>query len=129
LGGVLAAIDKGFFQQEIADAAFSYQQEVDRGERIVVGVNRFTGSEKMQIELLKIDPAIEQKQVGRLKELRARRDNDAVRRSLEQLRRTAGGRENLVPKILEAVKVYATEGELVAALKEVFGEHKEKPLF
>jgi len=129
LGGVLAAIDKGFFQQEIADAAFSYQQEVDRGERIVVGVNRFTGSEKMQIELLKIDPAIEQKQVGRLKELRARRDNDAVRRSLEQLRRTAGGRENLVPKILEAVKVYATEGEIVAALKEVFGEHKEKPLF
>ncbi len=129
LGGVMAAIENGFFQQEIADAAYHYQQAVDRGDRIIVGVNCFTESESMQIELLKIDPIVENKQVSRLKALKSRRDNEAVARSLEQLRRTAAGSDNLIPKILNAVKVYASEGEIVAALKDVFGEYKEKPLF
>ena len=128
-GGVLKAIDQGFFQQEIADAAYEYQLAVDRDEQVVVGVNRYNTGEPVQLELLKIDPEVEKKQIGRLKQLREKRDNDAVRRSLETLKDTAKGSDNLIPKILDAVKVYATEGEIVAALKEVFGEYKEKPLF
>jgi methylmalonyl-CoA mutase, N-terminal domain len=129
LGGVLKAIDCGFFQQEIADAAYLYQQAVDRHERIVVGVNRFNSEEKPQIELLRIDPQVELKQIQRLKELRQKRDNLAVSNALTELKATAETSENLVPKILASVKCYATEGEIVAALKEVFGEYREKPLF
>jgi methylmalonyl-CoA mutase, N-terminal domain len=129
LGGVLKAIDCGFFQQEIADAAYLYQQAVDRQERIVVGVNRFNSEEKPQIELLRIDPQVESKQIQRLDELRQKRDNLAVSNALAALKATAETSENLVPKILAAVKCYATEGEIVAELKEVFGEYREKPLF
>lgn len=129
MGGVLAAIDRGFFQQEIADAAYTYQVAVDRVERVVVGVNRYTSAEPVQMDLLKIDPAIEEKQVGRLKKLKSRRDNRAVAKSLEELKKSAAATDNLIPKILNAVKLYATEGEIVAALKEVFGEYREKPLF
>ncbi|MGM0653210.1 MAG: acyl-CoA mutase large subunit family protein [Bacillota bacterium] len=128
-GGVLKAIDQGFFQQEIADAAYEYQRAVDRGEQVVVGVNRYNTGEPTQIDLLKIDPGVEKKQVGRLKQLREKRDNDSVNRSLKILKDTAKSSDNLIPKILDAVKVYATEGEIVSALKEVFGEYKEKPLF
>jgi len=129
LGGVLPAIDCGFFQQEIADAAYEYQRSVDQGRQVVVGVNRYNSGEKVQIDLLKIDPDVEEKQVRRLKQLKAKRDGDAVKRSLGRLKQTAAGGDNLIPKILEAVKVYVTEGEIVAALKEVFGEYREKPLF
>ncbi len=129
LGGVLKAIDCGFFQQEIADAAYLFQQAVDKQERIVVGVNRFNSEDKPQIELLKIDPAVETKQVERLKKLREKRDNNAVSNALNDLRVAAKTNENLVPKILAAVKCYATGGEIVALLKEVFGEYREKPLF
>jgi methylmalonyl-CoA mutase, N-terminal domain len=129
LGGVLAAIDCGYFQQEIADAAYTYQVAVDKGQRVVVGVNRYNSAEPVQMDLLKIDPAIEEKQVGRLKELKSRRDNQAVAGSLQELKKCAAGNDNLIPKILNAVKLYATEGEIVTALKEVFGEYREKPLF
>lgn len=129
LGGVLAAIDRGFFQQEIADASYIYQQAVEKGERVVVGVNRYTSGEAVQIELLKIDPAVERKQVDRLREMKQNRDGVAVNSCLERLKKAAAGRENLIPFILEAVKVYTTEGEIVAALKEVFGEYREQPLF
>lgn len=128
-GGVLAAIEQGFFQQEIADAAYNYQCAVDQGKQVVVGVNRYSSCEPMQIELLKIDPAVEQKQVERLQRLRERRDNPAVQCALADLQKTAASSDNIIPKILEAVKVYATEGEIVSSLKEVFGEYREKPLF
>lgn len=129
LGGVLSAIDQGFFQQEIADAAYNYQRAVDSEEQVIVGVNRYNSDERVEIELLKIDPAVEEKQVSRLKKLKEKRDNLAVRRSLDELAKCAAGNENIIPGILEAVKVYATIGEIVASLKEVFGEYKEKPLF
>jgi methylmalonyl-CoA mutase, N-terminal domain len=129
LGGVLKAIDCGFFQQEIADAAYNYQKAVDSGERIVVGVNRYCNDEKLQVELLKIDPVVESKQVERLKRMKTQRDNEAVGKTLLTLKNAAAGTENLIPKILDAVKCYATEGEIVATLKEVFGEYREKPLF
>ncbi|MDZ4132168.1 MAG: methylmalonyl-CoA mutase family protein, partial [Dethiobacteria bacterium] len=129
LGGVLAAIERGFFQLEIADAAYDYQRAVDKGERVVVGVNRFVDNEPVQIELLKINPEIEGKQVKRLIQLKERRDNAAVANCLIKLKEAAAGSENLIPKILDAVRVYATGGEIIAVLKEVFGEYKEKPLF
>ncbi len=129
LGGVFKAIDCGFFQQEIADAAYKFQREVDSKERVVVGVNRFSGEEKPQIDLLRIDPAVEEKQVKRLKELREKRDNLAVSTALNDLKAAATTNQNLIPKILLAVKCYATEGEIVSTLKEVFGEHREKPIF
>jgi len=129
LGGVLAAIDCGFFQQEIADAAYTYQRAIDNGDRIVVGVNRYNSDEAMQIELLKINPAVEANQVERLKLLKEKRDSEAVSRCLENLKKSAAGSDNIIPKILDAVKAYTTEGEIVGALKEVFGEYKEKPSF
>ncbi len=129
LGGVLAAIDQGFFQQEIADAAYKYQRAVDNEEQVIVGVNRYNSNEPLEIELLKIDPAVEEKQVSRLRKLKEKRDNLAVRQSLDNLVNCASGNDNIIPGILEAVKVYATIGEIVASLKEVFGEYKEKPLF
>ncbi len=129
LGGVLAAIDQGFFQQEIADAAYKYQRAVDNEEQVIVGVNRYNSDEPLEIELLKIDPAVEEKQVSRLRKLKEKRDNLAVRQSLDNLVNCASGNDNIIPGILEAVKVYATIGEIVASLKEVFGEYKEKPLF
>ncbi len=129
LGGVLPAIDCGFFQQEIADAAYEYQRAIDQGRQVVIGVNRYNSGEAVQIDLLKIDPDVEEKQVNRLKQLKKKRDDDAVKRSLEDLKKAAASSDNLIPKILEAVKVYATEGEIVAALKEEFGEYREKPLF
>ncbi len=129
LGGVLAAIERGFFQQEIADAAYDYQRAVDSGERVVVGVNRFASEETPNIELLKIDPAVEQNQVARLKRLKGRRDNIAAASALERLTGAAAGSENLIPFILEAARLYVTEGEIIAALKGVFGEYRETVLF
>lgn len=129
LGGVLEAIERGFFQQEIADAAYTYQRAVDRGERIVVGVNRFGSAEPLNIELLKIDPVVEQQQVARLRRLKERRDNIAVAGVLERLGRAAAGSENLIPLILEAAGLLATEGEIIGTLKKVFGEYREKALF
>ncbi len=129
LGGVLAAIDKNFFQQEIADAAFRYQKEIERKDRIIVGVNDFVQTENLTIDLLKIDPEIEREQVQRLQKLRATRDNDRVQATLADLRQAAASTDNLIPKILASVKAYATQGEIVNVLREVFGEYKEKAVF
>lgn len=129
LGGVLAAIDKGFFQQEIADAAYHYQQEIEKKERIIVGVNEYQQNEPMQVELLRISPQVEEEQKKRLQAVREKRDNLACQNGLERLRLAAGTRDNLVPHILACAKAYATEGEIIQVLREVFGEYKEKPVF
>jgi methylmalonyl-CoA mutase, N-terminal domain len=129
LGGVLSAIDKNFFQQEIADAAYRYQKEIESKDRIIVGVNEFVQEEKLDIDLLKIDPEIEREQVRNLKKLKETRDNLRVQNTLEELRVSAGGSDNLIPKILDCVKAYATEGEIVQVMRGVFGEYKEKAVF
>ena len=129
LGGVLPAIDQGFFQQEIADAAYRYQLEIEQKERIIVGVNDYVIEEPRQLDLLKIDPQIEEEQIKRLRALRAKRDNAVCGNRLETLRRAAGTRENLIPYILECVRAYVTEGEIIQVLRDVFGEYKEKPIF
>jgi len=129
-GGVLAAIDQNYFQQEIADAAYRYQTEVDKKEKIVVGVNEFVhDDEELDIELLKIDPELERAQVEHLKKLRQERDNNRVNDTLDALKKAAAGPDNLIPYILECVRSYATQGEIVDTMREVFGEYKERPTF
>jgi len=129
-GGVLAAIDQSFFQQEIADAAYQFQREVDKKKRIMIGVNEFVNDdEHLEIDLLKIDPQIEKDQVARLHKLRSERDNLRVGETLDALRKAAAGTDNLIPLILDCVKAYATEGEIIQVMREVFGQYKEKPIF
>ncbi|MBS3948983.1 MAG: methylmalonyl-CoA mutase family protein [Dethiobacter sp.] len=129
LGGVLAAIDGGFFQQEIADAAYRYQLEIERKERIIVGVNDFVMVEAQDVNLFKVDPQIEEEQKKRVQSVRQSRDNIVCVNRLAALRKAARSSENLMPFILDAVKAYATEGEIIQVLREVFGEYKEKPIF
>ncbi|MEO0225755.1 MAG: methylmalonyl-CoA mutase family protein [candidate division WOR-3 bacterium] len=129
LGGCIKAIEKGFFQREIADAAYRYQKELEKKEKIVVGVNEFIDVEKPVIEILKISPRVEREQVAALKKLRRERDNLAVKRALEDLRKAAAGTENVMPHFLKCVKVYATIGEICDTLRSVFGEYKEPPIF
>ena len=124
LGGMIAAIERGYPQREIADAAYRYQTAVDRKEKIIVGVNDFVGQEKA-IEILRIDESVRASQAERLRKLRAERSNEEVRRHLDALRHGARGTENLMPHIYAAVKAYATLGEITAALRDVFGSHEE----
>jgi methylmalonyl-CoA mutase, N-terminal domain len=130
LGGMVEAVKRGFPQREIAEAAYEHQREIDRGERIVVGVNRYTEGDDAHTAILRIDPALERKQVGRVQAVRARRDGEAVERALGELREAAADeRHNLMPNLLECARVHATEGEIVEALQEVFGTYRETPVF
>jgi methylmalonyl-CoA mutase N-terminal domain/subunit len=129
LGGVIPAIEKGFFQREIAESAYRYQKEVDENERIIVGVNQYKLDEDLSIPLLKMDEKGEERQVQRLKKLRMERDNQKVQRNLLELRKAAAGEENLMPFILRCVHSYATLGETCNVLREVFGEYKEQAIY
>ena len=124
MGGAMAAIQRGFYQKQIADSAYKYQKEVESKEKTVVGVNEFITEAKVPTKLLKVDPEAEEKQVERLRRVRAERDGKKVKEALKKLRRAAEGRENLMPFMLEAVKAYATTGEISDTLREVFGEYK-----
>ena len=121
---MIAAIEAGFPQTEIAAASYRYQREVEVGERIIVGVNRFQ-SEDQPIEVLQIDETSAQHQEQKLAALRARRDNARVREALDALKRTAEGTENTMPYLLDAVRAYATLGEICDALRETFGTYTE----
>ncbi len=129
LGGMVEAIKQGFPQREIADAAFAYQREVDSKQRIVVGVNAYRLEDETETEIHRPDPAAERKQAARLAATRADRDSAAVEAALAELRRAAAGVENLIEPLIAAARVRATEGEMVAALQEVFGTHTEQPQF
>jgi len=126
LGGVIPAIESGFFQKEIADASFRYQQELELKRRLVVGVNEFTVDEEEPIEILRIDPKLESEQVARVRDVRAKRDQMRCSKALTQLRKAAAGTDNLMPYILEAVRAYATEGEIMNTMVEVFGIYTER---
>ena len=129
LGGVIPAIEAGFFQEEIAKSAYRYQKEIDSKRRIIVGVNDFITQEPTSIKLLKMDVEGEKRHLARLKRLRKERDQRKTERSLERLRRSAEGDENLMPLILDAVKTYATLGEICGVLREVFGEYEEPAMY
>ena len=128
-GGVLACIDNGFFVREIHEAARRYQQQIESGECIQVGVNRFVDPDEEQIPLLEIDPAFEREQKARVQALRARRDPQAHAAALQRLENAARGMENLMYPIVDAVKAYATVGEIVTVLADVFGRYEEPPFF
>jgi len=125
IGGVIPAIEAGFFQKEIADAAFRYQQELEQKRRLVVGVNEFTVDDEPPIDILRIDPALESQQAARVRDVRAKRDQAKCTNALNSLRRAAAGTDNLMPYILDAVRAYATEGEIMHAMIEVFGTYTE----
>jgi methylmalonyl-CoA mutase N-terminal domain/subunit len=130
LGGVIPAIEAGFFQKEIADAAYRYQQELDMKEKIIVGVNDFVEeNEKLEIPILYIPKDVEVKQKQRLKQLRASRNNQKVRETLNELTRSAKEGTNLMPRILDCARNYVTLGEMCSALKEVFGVYEEQSVF
>jgi methylmalonyl-CoA mutase N-terminal domain/subunit len=130
LGGVVAAIEQNFFQREIAEASFRYQGEVERGERVVVGVNRYVAAEDTAPTLLRIDPALEREQVDRVAGLRARRDPAAAEAALARLQTEAAREDvNLMPAIVDAARAYVTMGEMCDALREVWGIWRETPVF
>jgi len=129
LGGMVEAIRRNYPQREIADASFTYQQELNERKRIVVGVNDFVQEDEEPMPILKIDPALERKQTDRLAATRARRDGGAVEGALAELKRAAAGDANLMDPIIAAARVRATEGEMIAAMQEVFGTYTESPVF
>jgi methylmalonyl-CoA mutase N-terminal domain/subunit len=124
-GGVVPAIEAGYFQQEIAQSAYRYQREIDTQKRIVVGVNEYRLDEPLTIPLLRMDPEGYERQVSRLNQLKRERNNDEVQRRLDALRRAAEGTDNLMPYILDAVRACATLGETCGVLRDVFGEYRE----
>ncbi|MDI6853551.1 MAG: methylmalonyl-CoA mutase family protein [Deltaproteobacteria bacterium] len=125
MGGAVAAIEKGFIQKEIADSAYRYQKEIESGERTIVGLNKFqVAEEEKPKDLLKVDPAVADRQIARLKELKSTRDNGAVQQALAELKTAAAGDANLMPPILKAVKALATLGEVCDTLRAVFGEYE-----
>src|SRR3989338_6650325 len=125
MGGMVSAIEKGFPQKEIKESAYSYQKEIYSKERIIVGVNDFIEEEKAPVEVFKTNPDVERKQIQRLKDIKGNRDKKRLKMALEDLKRAAHGDENLMPFIIEAVKSYATIGEICDVLKEVLGTYKE----
>ncbi len=122
-GGAVSAIEQGYMQRAIADAAYQYQQKVEQGEKIIVGVNQYMTNEKIDVETLKVDDSIRERQIARLRKLRQRRDNTRVHRALKKLKSVARSDQNLMLPILEAVEAYATLGEISDTLREVFGEY------
>jgi methylmalonyl-CoA mutase, N-terminal domain len=129
LGGMVEAIRRNFPQREIAEASFRYQQELNERKRIVVGVNDFVQEGEDEMPILRIDPALERKQAERLAATRAARDGAAVESALAELKRAAATEANLMPPIIEAARTQATEGEMIAAMQEVFGTYTESPVF
>jgi len=130
LGGMVGAIEQGFPQREITRAAYEYQMALSRKIKVLVGVNQFVNEdEKLEIPVLEIDESVERDQLENLSKIKQRRDNSAVRSSLESLKKTASGTGNLIPHLLECARVYATEGEISDALIKVFGEYREQPFY
>jgi methylmalonyl-CoA mutase N-terminal domain/subunit len=130
LGGMVAAVKQNYPQREIADASFDLQNEIDAGRRIVVGVNEYRQDDEEPLDILRIDPDLERKQVARIQAVRARRESEAVQDALSALKRDAAQEgANLMPGLLEAARAHATEGEIVEALQEIWGDYTETPVF
>jgi methylmalonyl-CoA mutase, N-terminal domain len=129
LGGMVEAIKQNYPQREIAEASFRLQQEIERGERIVVGVNRYQQHDERQLEILRIPPELERKQIGRVQAVRAGRESDAAERALAELRDSAANDRNLMEPLLDCARAHCTEGEIVESLQRVFGTYTETPVF
>ena len=125
MGGAIAAIEKGFVQKEIESRAYSIQKEIESKKRIIVGLNEFEVDESVDVALFKSDPELARKQQVKLEELKKRRDPEKVKSCLASIRKAAEGEDNLMPFFVEAVKTYATLGEICGVLREVFGEYQQ----
>jgi methylmalonyl-CoA mutase N-terminal domain/subunit len=128
MGGMVEAIERGFPQREIAESAYRFQQAVERREKVIVGINDFVETDEPPLEILYIDETASEKQLAKLERLRGTRDGRSVERSLDGLRRAARTTDNLMPPILDAVRAYATVGEMCDALRDVWGEYEEEPV-
>jgi methylmalonyl-CoA mutase N-terminal domain/subunit len=124
LGGAVAAIERGYPQREINNAAFNYQREIETKQRIIVGVNQFTSGDAPAGDILKVNPAIEEKQRARVARVRAERNQEAVQKALAKIEETARGDGNLMPVIIDAVRAYSTLGEIADAMRQIFGEYR-----
>ena len=127
LGGMVAAIEQGYPQREIADASYRFQQAVERREKLLVGVNAYTEAEERRVPTLSVDESVSTRQAERLERLQTERDADRVRRALDRIRDAASGKDNLMDPLLEAARAYASLGEMCDALRDVWGEHEEVP--
>ncbi len=128
LGGAVAAINSGFIQRQIQDSAYQWQLAVEKKDQVIVGVNQFTIEKEAQPELLRVDPAVGQEQTRRLKEMQNKRDTSAVDRALAAVSLAAKAGENIFPAVLDAVRAYATLGEICGVLRQVYGEYLAKDL-
>jgi methylmalonyl-CoA mutase, N-terminal domain len=129
LGGMVEAIKQSYPQREIAEASFRLQEEIERGERVVVGVNRYQQENERHLEILRIPASLERKQIGRVQTVRARRESEAVESALGELRGAAAADRNLMEPLLDCARAHATEGEIVESLQRVFGTYTETPVF
>jgi methylmalonyl-CoA mutase N-terminal domain/subunit len=129
LGGMVEAIKQSYPQREIADASFRLQEEIERGERVIVGVNRYQQKDDRELAILRIPEELERKQIGRVQAVRARRDSQAVASALAELREAAAGERNLMEPLLDCARAHASEGEIVGSLQRVFGTYTETPVF
>jgi methylmalonyl-CoA mutase, N-terminal domain len=129
LGGMVEAVKRGYPQREIADAAFVLQQEIDAGDRTVVGVNRYTEGDEQQTDIHRLDPALERQQIDRVLAVRHNRDRATVTRILDDIKHAAATDTNLMPLFIDAARAHTTEGEIVEALQQVWGDYREQPAF
>ncbi|MBI4286478.1 MAG: methylmalonyl-CoA mutase family protein [Chloroflexi bacterium] len=129
MGGMLAAIERGFPQTEIANAAYTFQKQLDSGEKVMVGVNKYAAEDEAPVELLKIDEQVQAEQVRRLKETKRARDNRRVAQCLQDIRQTCRSDRNVMPAVIEAVKAHATEQEICDVYREIFGEYRDPGFF
>lgn len=129
VGGMLKAIETGYVQREIQESSYKYQKEVESKERVVVGVNEYTVDEPITVGLLKVDPSVEERQIKRLQDIKKTRDNERVEKALNDLRNGAEKTENVMPFVVEAVRYYASIGEICGVLREVFGEYRAPVIF
>ena len=129
MGGIIQAVERGYPQKEIADSAYKFQQQVERGERVIVGVNKFQTDEEITIPVLMIDPEIERKQIERTQAVRARRDAAKHTRAMTALRDACMSDKNLVPFVLDAVRAEATLGEISDVFREAYGVYREPAVF
>jgi methylmalonyl-CoA mutase N-terminal domain/subunit len=129
MGGIIAAVERGYPQKEIADSAYKFQMQLERAERIIVGVNRFVSDEDVAIPVLRIDPEIERRQIERTRSVRAKRDPAAHGRAMGALRDACMSDKNLMPFVLDAVRTYATLGEISDIFREAYGVYREPAVF
>jgi methylmalonyl-CoA mutase N-terminal domain/subunit len=129
MGGIIVAVERGYPQKEIGDSAYKFQQQVEREERIIVGVNRFVSDEEVAIPVLKIDPEIERRQIERIRAIRAKRDAVTYTRTMGALRDACMSSKNLMPFVLDAVRAYATLGEISDVFREAYGVYREPAVF